>query len=117
MRTIFVPVLLAAFASVSASAQTFGHHSDAYYCYWIDAPHKTMATTQIFPGDRAKQKSITGVFAMDMQHRDGRQPRKYECAWKQHAEDAQEEMDSLRATHRDLGFQVMAETWTPMSHH
>jgi hypothetical protein len=115
MRTIFVSVLLAAAAVSSASAQTFGHHSDTFYCYWVDAPHKTMATTQVFPGDRAKQKSITGVFAMDMQKRDGNKSRKYECPWKAHVEDAQEELDALRATHRDLGFRVMAESWNPMT--
>ena len=116
MRNIFVPVLLLAAFAGAATAQTFGHHSDAFYCYWVDAPHKLIAITDIFPGDRAKQKSITGVFAMDMQKRDGRQPRKYECAWKQHAEDAREEMEALATTHRDIGFQVQPEAWNPMSH-
>ena len=76
MRTIFVPVLLAAFASLSASAQTFGHHSDAFYCYWVDAPAKEAGVTAIFPGDRLKQKSITGVFAMDMQRHQPNKSRK-----------------------------------------
>jgi len=114
MRRIFVPVLLA-LAALPAAAQTFGHHSDAYYCYWVDAPHKTMATTVIFPGDRAKQKSITGVFASDMNRRDRNVSRKYECPWKAHVEDAQEELDALRATHRDMGFRVMTESWNPMN--
>jgi hypothetical protein len=112
MRTIRVPVLFLLAAALPASA--LAKTGDAYYCYWVDAVHKTMATTQIFPGDRLKQKSIEGVFAMDMQKRDGRQPRKYQCPWKAHAEDAAEELDALRATHRDLGFRVMAEGWNPM---
>jgi hypothetical protein len=115
MRAIALPVLFLAALATASQAQTFGHHSDAFYCYWIDAPHKAMATTQVFPGDRARQKSITGVFAIDMQKRDGNQARKYECAWKARAEDAQEEMENLRATHRELGFRVMAEAWNPMS--
>jgi hypothetical protein len=116
MRPIAVPLLmLAAAFATAAPAQSFGHHSDSFYCYWIDAPHKAMAVTQIFPGDRAKQKSITGVFAMDMQKRDGNQSRKYECPWKAKPEDAQEEMDALVATHRDLDFSVSAEAWNPMT--
>jgi hypothetical protein len=110
MKSFAVLLFAAAFASPA-----FAKTGDAYYCYWIDAPHKTMAFTALFPGDRLKKKSITGVFAMDMQKRDGNQPRKYECAWKQHAEDAQEELDALVATHRDLGFRVMPLSWNPMT--
>jgi hypothetical protein len=112
MRAIVFPVLLLA---ATASSQAHPKTGDAFYCFWVDAPHKTMATTQIFPGDHLKQKSIEGVFAMDMQKRDGRQPRKYQCPWKAHYDDAADELDALRATHRDLGFRVMVESWSPVA--
>ena len=50
-----------------------------------------------------------------MQKRDGNKSRKYECPWKAHVEDAQEELDALRATHHELGFRVMVESWNPMT--
>jgi hypothetical protein len=111
MRAIFIPVLLLA-AIVSTPAQA---KADAYYCYWVDAPAKQAGVTAIFPGNRLKQKSVTGVFAADMQHRQPNRGRKYECPWKAEPEDAEEERAAFIAEHEDLGFHVVPLSWNPMS--
>ena len=111
MRAIAVPLLcLVALAPTSASAK-----ADAYYCYWVDAPARQAGVTAIFPGNRLKQKSITGVFASDMQRQHPNKGRKYECPWKAEPEDAEEDRAGFVATHRDLGFHVQMLGWNPMT--
>ena len=104
-------LLIAAFAATPASARK----ADAFYCYWVDAPAKQAGVTAIFPGNRYKQKSVTGVFAMDMQKREPNKGRKYECPWKAEPEDAEKERADWVATHQELGFRVHALAWNPMT--
>ena len=111
MRAITVSLLcLAALVPTTASAK-----ADAYYCFWVDAPRKEAGVTAIFPGNRLKQKSITGVFSADMQRQQPNRGRKYECPWKAEPEDAEEQRADWVATHEDLGFRVHALSWNPMS--
>ena len=111
MRAIAVPLLcLAAVLPATASAK-----ADAYYCYWVDAPAKEAGVTAIFPGNRLKQKSVTGVFAADMQRAHPNKGRKYECPWKAEPDDAEEDRAGFVAAHEDLGFRVHALSWNPMT--
>lgn len=113
MSRIPFVLLLATLSTLTAPASA--RRADAFYCYWVDAPAKQAGVTAIFPGNRLKQKSVTGVFAMDMQKREPNKGRKYECPWKAEPEDAEEERADWVATHRDLGFRVHALAWNPMT--
>jgi len=108
-----IPLVVLLFAVFAAPASA--RRADAFYCYWVDAPAKEAGVTAIFPGDRLKQKSITGVFAMDMQRHQPNKSRKYECPWMAEPEDAEEERAGFVATHRDLGFDVRPLAWNPMT--
>jgi hypothetical protein len=107
-----IPFLLLV-AALAAPATARG--ADAFYCYWVDAPAKQAGITAIFPGNRLKQKSIIGVFSMDMQKREPNRGRKYDCPWKDDPEDAEEERAAFRAEHEDLGFRVHMLAWNPMT--
>ena len=108
-----IPLVVLLFAVFAAPASA--RKADAFYCYWIDSPARQAGVTAIFPGNRLKQKSITGVFAMDMQKRQPNKSRKYECPWMAEPEDAEEERAGFVATHRDLGFDVHPLAWNPMT--
>ena len=108
-----IPLVVLLFAVFAAPASA--RKADAFYCYWVDAPARQAGVTAIFPGNRLKQKSITGVFAMDMQRRQPNKSRKYECPWMAEPEDAEEERAGWVATHRDLGFDVRPLAWNPMT--
>ena len=112
MRAFVAPVVLSAAATLSGSASA---KADAYYCYWVDAPAKQAGVTAIFPGNRLKQKSVTGVFAADMQRQHPNKGRKYECPWKAEPDQAEEDRAGFVATHQDLGFHVQMLSWNPMS--
>ena len=88
---------------------------DAFFCYWVDATRKTVATTDIFPGDREMADEVSQVFAMDIQKRDGRSSRMYDCAWKPGPREAADELDNFRAAHASNGFKVTTVDWSPMS--
>ena len=107
--------LFALLVSIAFATEASARRADAFYCYWVDAPAKQAGVTAIFPGNRLKQKSITGVFAMDMQKREPNKGRKYECPWKAEPEDAEEERADWVATHEDLGFRVRPLAWNPMT--
>ena len=113
MRAIAVSGLCLAAALLAAPADA--RKADAFYCTWIDAPAKQAGVTAIFPGNRLKKKSIEGVFASDMQRRQPNKGRKYECPWNAEPEDAEEQRAEWVAMHRDLGFDVHALTWNPMT--
>jgi hypothetical protein len=108
--SVFVLFLAAALAAPGVQAK-----ADAYYCYWVDAPNKQAGVTAIFPGNRLKQKSVTGVFSADMQRQHPNRGRKYECPWNAEPEDAEEERADWVATHEHLGFHVQLLSWNPMS--
>jgi hypothetical protein len=110
-----IPLVLLFAALAAPAAPASARRADAFYCYWVDAPARQAGVTAIFPGNRLKQKSITGVFAMDMQKRQPNKGRKYECPWKAEPEDAEEERADWVATHRDLGFAVHPLPWNPMT--
>jgi hypothetical protein len=103
--------LFAALAAPLASAK----EGDAFFCWWVDAPHKTIATTDIFPGDRSMEKDMAGVFAMDMQGRGEGKARVYDCAWRPGPREAADALDNLRATHAANGFKVKTIDWNPMT--
>jgi hypothetical protein len=88
---------------------------DAFFCYWVDAVHKQVATTDIFPGDRKDAKDITGVFSMDMMQRDKGKARMYDCSWRPGPREAADELDNFRATHASNGFKVGVIDWSPMN--
>ena len=109
-----LPVSVLVMAAVFAASPAFAK-ADAFYCVWVDAPNKQAGVTAIFPGNRLKQKSITGVFSADMQRQQPNRGRKYECPWKAEPEDAEEMRAEWVATHEHLGFRVHALSWNPMT--
>ena len=113
MRAISASLLGLAIAVLAGPASA--RKADAFYCVWVDAPAKTAGVTAIFPGNRLKQKSITGVFSADMQRQQPNRGRKYECPWKAEPEDAEEERADWVATHEQLGFRVHMLAWNPMN--
>lgn len=88
---------------------------DTFFCYWVDSPGRMVVTTDIFPGDRKMEKDMSGVFAMDMTKRDGRQARMYDCSWKPSPQEAAEELDAFRAAHASNGFKLGVVDWNPMT--
>ena len=88
---------------------------DAFFCYWVDATTKQVATTDIFPGDRAMAEDIKGVFAMDMAQQNRGKARMYDCAWREGPREAADELERLRYTHASNGFKVGTINWSPMT--
>jgi hypothetical protein len=113
MRTF--PLSLLALACLLAAPLAQAKEGDAFYCWWVDAPHKTLATTDIFPGDRSMAKDMPGVFAMDMQARGESPERVYDCAWREGPREAADALDNLRATHATNGFKIKSIDWNPMT--
>ena len=112
MRTPSRSLLVLACLLAAPLAQA--NEGDAFFCWWVDAPHKTIATTDIFPGDRSMEKDMSGVFAMDMQARGESAARVYDCAWRPGPREAADALDNLRATHAANGFKVKTVDWNPM---
>jgi hypothetical protein len=110
-RHLSVFAVCAVLAAPLASAD----EGDTFFCWWVDAPHKTMATTDIFPGDRSMEKDMAGVFAMDMQARGESRGRVYDCAWRPGPREAADALDNLRATHATNGFKLKTIDWNPMT--
>ena len=100
---------------LAVAPPAFASPGDAYFCYWVDAAHKQVATTDIFPGDRKDLKDIVGVFGMDMMKRDKGKARMYDCSWRPGPREAMDELQNFRATHASNGFKVGQIDWSPMS--
>jgi hypothetical protein len=113
MRT--PPLSLLVLGCLLAAPLAQAKEGDAFYCWWVDAPHKTLATTDIFPGDREMEKDMSGVFAMDMQARGGGGGRVYDCAWRPGPREAADALENLRATHAANGFKIKTVDWNPMT--
>jgi hypothetical protein len=113
MRKLTLPLLALCAGLIAPMASA--KEGDAFFCWWVDAPHKTIATTDIFPGDRSMEKDMPGVFAMDMQARGESAARVYDCAWRAGPREAADAVDNLRATHAANGFKVKAVDWNPMT--
>jgi hypothetical protein len=109
MNRIPLALLLLAFAPFTQAKE-----GDTFFCYWVDAPNKQVATTDIFPGDRKMADDMSKVFAMDMTRRYPGKARMYDCAWREEPRLALEELDRFRATHVSNGFRVGEVAWSPM---
>jgi hypothetical protein len=110
-----VPFALSLFV-LAAAPMAQANQGDAFFCYWVDAAHKQVATTDIFPGDRKDEKDISAVFAMDMQKASGKgKARMYDCAWRAGPREAADALDNLRATQASNGFRVDTIDWSPMN--
>jgi hypothetical protein len=86
-----------------------------FYCYWIDQARMTVATTGIFPGEKAMADDISGRFASDMRRGAGARGagRMYDCAWYKSPQEAANELGQFRDRHAYNRFHVESVDWSP----
>jgi hypothetical protein len=86
-----------------------------FFCYWTDQARMTVATTDIFPGEKKMTDDISGRFASDMRQSagPGGAGRMYDCAWYKSAPEAANQLQQFRDKHAYNRFRVETVSWSP----